>query len=127
MCIVKLGVSVGLRSPRGPTMSTTLELIPQLPIPAAIGTVPPRWVTRSLSCEDIVSVLYRAEPLVSYPFREVRGSAVGRIWMVNPNEFVVFKRTTLENVNLRKATKRNLASKNSHLSFTCFWFAPLGR
>ena len=100
MCIVRLGISVGLWSPRSPTMSTTLELAPQLPIPTGIGTVPLRSVTQPLSCEDIVCVLYRAEPLVSYPFREVRCSTVKGIWVVNPNEFVIFQRTTLENINI---------------------------
>jgi len=100
MCVVRLRVSVGLWSPRSPTMSTTLKLIPQFPIPTGIGTVPLRSVTRSLSCEDVVCVLYRAEPLVLYPLRKVRGSTVRGIWVVNPNKFVVFQRTTLENVNV---------------------------
>jgi len=37
-----------------PTVSPTLEFIPQLPIPAGVGTVPLRSVTRSLSSEDVV-------------------------------------------------------------------------
>jgi len=100
MCVVRLGVSVGLWSPSSLTMSTTLEFIPQLPIPTGIGAVPLGSVTRSLSREDVVCVLYRAEPLVSCPLRKVRGSAVEGIWVVDPNEFVIFRRTTLENVNI---------------------------
>ena len=46
--------------------------------------------------------------------------------MVHPNEFVVFRETTFENVSLRKR-ERNLGLKNLHLVFTCFWLAPLGR
>jgi len=81
-------------------MSTTFEFASQFPIPAGIGTVPPRWVTWSLSREDVICVLYRAESLVSYPFRKVRGSAVSRIGMVHPNELIIFRKTTLENINL---------------------------
>ena len=90
-----------LRSPRiRPTTSPTLEFVPQFPIPTGIRTVPLRSVTWSLSRKDVVCVLYRAEPLVSYPLRKVRGSTVKGIWVVDPNEFVIFRRTTLENVNI---------------------------
>ena len=52
-------------------MSATFEFVPQLPIPAAIGTVPLRRMTWPLSREDVVSILDRAEPLVSYPLWKV--------------------------------------------------------
>jgi len=101
MCVVRLGVGICLWSPRiRLTMLPTLESIPQLPIPTGTRTVPLRSVTRSVSRENVVCVLYRAEPLVSYPLRKVRGSTVKGIWVVDPNEFVILRRTTLENVNI---------------------------
>jgi len=93
MGVVRLGVSVGLWSPRSPTISTSFEFIPYFPIPAGMGTAPLRRVTRFLPRENVICVLYRAEPFVSYPFRKVRGSAVMGIRVVNPNEFVIFRTT----------------------------------
>ena len=92
MGIVRLRVSMGLWSPRSPTRSTSFEFTPKFPIPAGMGTVPLRRVTRFLSREDVICVLYRAEPLISYPFRKVRGSAVTGIRVMNPNELVIFSK-----------------------------------
>ena len=102
MRVVRLGVSVGLWSPRSPTMSTAFEFTPQLPVPAGIRTVPLGSVPRPLSRQNIIRILYRTEPLVSHPFWKVQCSAVRRIWVVHSNELIIFQRTTLENVSLRE-------------------------
>ena len=56
--------------------------------------------------------------------------------MVHSNEFIVCaQETTLESLSVLRKRKRNLnpgfrveeERKNSHLVFTCFWLAPLGR
>ena len=111
MCVVRLRVGVGLWSPRRPTISTAFKFVPQFPIPARFWAVPLGSVARSLSRENVISVLYRAEPLISCPFRKVRGSTVGRIWVVHPNQLVIFRRTTLEKVSLQKpsATPNRMA------------------
>jgi len=85
----------------------------QLPIPAAIGTVPLGSVSRFLLRENVIGVLYRAEPLVPYPFRKVRGSAVKGIWVVHPNEFIIFRKTALESVSTRKASAVSLVKLTS--------------
>lgn len=90
MPVVRLGICVGLRSPRCPTMAPTFKFTSKFPIPSDIGAVPPRRVARFLSGENVISVLYRAEPLVSYALWKVRDSTVGRIRVVHPNEFVIF-------------------------------------
>ena len=113
MCVVRLRVSVGLWFPRSPTVSATFEFTPQFPIPAAIGTVPLRSVSRFLPRENVIGVLYRAEPLVPYPFRKVRGSAVKGIWVVHPNEFIIFRKTALESVSTRKASAVSLVKLTS--------------
>ena len=101
MCVVRLGVCVSLWSPRSPsTVSATLKFTPHFPILVGTGTAPLRSVTRFLSRENIVSVFYRAEPLVTYPFRKVRGPAVRGIWVVHPNEFIIFRKTTLESISI---------------------------
>jgi hypothetical protein len=71
-------------------MPPTFKLASKLPILSGFWAAPPRRVARFLSGEDVISVLYRAEPLVPYAFWEVRGSAVGGIWVVLPNEVVIF-------------------------------------
>ena len=103
MRVVRLGVSVGLWTPGSPTMSTTFEFTSQFPVPARIRTVPPRRMARSLSRKNVIGVLYRAKSLISDPFRKVRGSTVGGIWVVHPNEFIIFRKETLENVSPREA------------------------
>ena len=118
MCVVRLGVRVCLWSPRGPTMSTTFEFASQFPIPAGIWTVPSRWVTRSLSRQNVISVLDRAEPLVPHPFRKFRGSTVNRVWVVYSNKLIIFRKTMLENVNLREVDINSV--RKTHI-----WLSPV--
>ena len=47
-------------------MFPTFEFTPEFPIQPGIWTVPPRGMSGFLSGEDIVSILYCAESLVSY-------------------------------------------------------------
>ena len=56
-----------------------------------------KWIEMN---KFLTSVFYRAEPLIPYLFRRVRGPAVRGIWVVHPNEFIIFQKTTLESISI---------------------------